>query len=627
MEATMATKAGLKAVRFVDGAINTAILGAILLLFAFGVFALWDTHQIHAVACSSRYARYRPTDEDGGGVSFLGLQEMNPNVFAWVTVFGTSISYPVVQGRDNMQYVHQAVDGSRSLAGAIFLDYRTPRDFSHINNVIHGHMMRGNIMFSELHYMRNWDYFYERRYGTLFFDGREHGIEFFMYTNVHAHEREIYRPFVRTDEHKQHHIDALLEMAIHLREDVEITINDRLIILSTCQRGAGAAGADGASHRREVFVGRLIDYVPEDPFYIPEGERPALPMLARIDSLPNMWAILGDWGQFIIMSALFLSLFVGSVIFIGKKSVAAFGIIFLLTIVFSQTANANDDGYYEYNPDIFPVRVAIPIVQEAPDGLTIDYMFTPILGEGLEDIEFSLTGDARRIMGPFNVYRPGRPALVFEVYATSPDRPNTYIDRNRFRIEVTVFADGRTYTTVYIYDGDGVWLKIEEMPYYEIDGRIFFGAFFVHEEDDEPEPPPPPPPPQPPTPPQPPIQLPPQIPQPPPPHTPQPPSPQLPLVPRRPQLPIVQQPPEDLPPPHIPQVPLPDAPPGFDPQQPPVVYIPAVPPWVSPQTGDNNSPVLWIVMFVSSSIMMVILAIVSGIRTKRRKKLQREIVH
>lgn len=311
---TIASKLGIKAVRTVDIAINTSMLTIILLLFAFGSFALWDTNQVLNIACSSRYERYRPTSEEGS-ISFAALKEINPDVFAWLNVFGTNIDYPVVQGPDNWFYVNTNAHLRHSIGGAIFLDYRNSRHFTDFVSTLHGHHMANQIMFGEISSFSNEDFFNARRHGTLYFDGVEKGIEFFAFINVDAHDANIYFPTLNTTQERQNHIDMIRRIAIHQRTDVIVTPESRIVQLSTC--------SPRVSHMRDVLIGIITDDVQPDPFYYYEDTLlTAIIALANIDILPDFWLELEPWQQLTISIFVFLLILLVSVVTFGKRRVA-----------------------------------------------------------------------------------------------------------------------------------------------------------------------------------------------------------------------------------------------------------------------------------------------------------------
>ena len=46
--------------------------------------------------------------------------KLNKDVVGWITIFDTHISYPVVQGKDNQEYLNKDVFGKFSFSGSIF---------------------------------------------------------------------------------------------------------------------------------------------------------------------------------------------------------------------------------------------------------------------------------------------------------------------------------------------------------------------------------------------------------------------------------------------------------------------------------------------------------------------------
>ena len=101
----------------------------LMLLAVYAGYALWDNQQVYAAAAEVRTSllEMKPAED---GPSFAALRAVNPDVCAWVTLDGTGVDYPVVQGTDNLTYVNTDVYGNFSLSGSIFLDSRCAPDFT-----------------------------------------------------------------------------------------------------------------------------------------------------------------------------------------------------------------------------------------------------------------------------------------------------------------------------------------------------------------------------------------------------------------------------------------------------------------------------------------------------------------
>jgi len=251
-----ADKIGRIAIRGVSNLVNFTVLTVIILLLAFAGYALWDSNQIYEAADKSQYAVYKPTIENKGK-SFKELQAINPEVFAWLSVYGTNIDYPLTQGKDNSKYVNTNAEGKYSLAGALFLDYKNSRDFSDFNNILYGHHMEKKMMFGDIGNFAEKNMFDTHWYGNLYFDEKDHGIEFFAFIHTDAYDKKIFASGVKEKEIRQELLDYLLENAMYKR-DVEITTEDRIVLLSTC--------SSSSTNGRDILIGKISDEPYDDPF-------------------------------------------------------------------------------------------------------------------------------------------------------------------------------------------------------------------------------------------------------------------------------------------------------------------------------------------------------------------------
>lgn len=85
-----------------------------------------------------------------GTIDFETLRDINPDIVGWIKIPGTKIDYPVVQGKDNEEYLHKTFSKKQNRSGSVFLDVNCKKDFSSDNSVIYGHHMKDGSMFAEL---------------------------------------------------------------------------------------------------------------------------------------------------------------------------------------------------------------------------------------------------------------------------------------------------------------------------------------------------------------------------------------------------------------------------------------------------------------------------------------------
>ncbi len=224
----------------------------IMTMCAYGGYSLWDSYMINQGAFLSRdLIKYKPTDTGDGEEAFYSLEELiaiNSDTRGWLTIDGTHIDYPLVQGEDDMYYVNADVFKEFSLSGAIFLSCLNSPDFSDSYSLIYGHHMDNGGMFGDVMEFVDADYFEKHQTGTLYLPNRIYTIRIFACMEADGYDPLIYGPG------KEYDLQALLD---YLREDstqyrdIGATDQDRIIGMSTC--------VDAVTNGRMIVFGRLED--------------------------------------------------------------------------------------------------------------------------------------------------------------------------------------------------------------------------------------------------------------------------------------------------------------------------------------------------------------------------------
>ena len=245
---TTLEKFGLKAVGVIDWATDIVLEFILIIALTFGVYSLWDSQQVYEAADSANYIAYRPEANDT--LSFEELCQINPEVIGWLTVNDTAIDYPITQTDNNEKYVNTNAEGEYTLSGSIFLDYRNSSDFDDFNSILYGHHMEKKMMFGALSDFADEEYFNSHQYGNLFFNGVDHGVEFFALILTDAYNNNMFSPAIRQKEYQQEFIDYIFSNAKNIR-NVSVTPEDHLILLSTC--------TNDITNGRYILVGKFID--------------------------------------------------------------------------------------------------------------------------------------------------------------------------------------------------------------------------------------------------------------------------------------------------------------------------------------------------------------------------------
>lgn len=244
----MTESLGKKLVGALDSIVTLAMLLMLLLLLSVGCYAMWDSKQIYQKADVTQFTAYKPAEDND--VSFEELQEINPEVFGWLTIYGTNIDYPLLQTDNNDKYVNTDVFGEYSLSGALFLDYRNNRGFTDFNSIIYGHNMDQRLMFGDIISFTDSDFFNSHLYGNLFYEGKDHGIEIFAFLDIDAYDSDIYSPAIIAAEDRIDYINNLMYKS-KLSRTNKFTADDHIVILSTC--------SDLLTNGRHILAGVITD--------------------------------------------------------------------------------------------------------------------------------------------------------------------------------------------------------------------------------------------------------------------------------------------------------------------------------------------------------------------------------
>ena len=91
-------------------------------------------------------------------IDFDSLRSINTDVIGWIYVEALDgVSYPIVKGTDNDQYLHMTYEKNYNFAGTIFIDYENSADFGDCYSMMYGHNMKNGSMFGQLKNFRKDD--------------------------------------------------------------------------------------------------------------------------------------------------------------------------------------------------------------------------------------------------------------------------------------------------------------------------------------------------------------------------------------------------------------------------------------------------------------------------------------
>lgn len=231
--------------------LNLAAALLVILLLLMSGYSLWYTwYMYHDSYLSDEIARYKPGEGDES-LSLKDLMKLNPDVVAWLTIDDTHIDYPVVQGKDDMEYLNKDALGKFSISGSLFLSCQNDRNFTDNYNIVYGHHMDNGAMFGDMDRFLEDGFLDTHTSGTLELPDRILDIELFACVATDAYDELVYQTPANV---KPENVEELAEnicKKAKQHRDIHIGNGERLIAFSTC--------TDATTNGRIVLFGRLDD--------------------------------------------------------------------------------------------------------------------------------------------------------------------------------------------------------------------------------------------------------------------------------------------------------------------------------------------------------------------------------
>lgn len=95
-------------------------------------------------------SRYADRVDGALQIDWTRLQSQNPDIIAWIDIPDTPISYPVLKGSDDREYLRTTYQHKYNILGSIFVSQYNRDPFGDENTLIYGHNSHGKSMFGTL---------------------------------------------------------------------------------------------------------------------------------------------------------------------------------------------------------------------------------------------------------------------------------------------------------------------------------------------------------------------------------------------------------------------------------------------------------------------------------------------
>ncbi len=200
-----------------------------------------------APASPSPIATAEPTPEPTpepyiSPLDFEALQELNPDIYAWLEIPNTDISYPLVQSaEDDAYYLDHNSDKQYSANGALFTEHKyNGLKFDDPVTLIYGHHMKSGAMFGNLQMLFSDPAFFEENETfTIYTPDAE--LTFGVFAAVpYPGDHILYYNDFSDDAVFEKFFTGVFntrDLGARFREEYAPAPGDRVVILSTCLIG------------------------------------------------------------------------------------------------------------------------------------------------------------------------------------------------------------------------------------------------------------------------------------------------------------------------------------------------------------------------------------------------------
>ena len=174
---------------------------------------------------------YADTSTNIRDINFNELKATNPDVKLWIMVDGTNINYPVVQTDNNDYYLKHNILKRRSTDGWVYLDYRNNMNNDR-NTIFYGHNLLNKTSFGSISKMFTKNYFNKSNHEIYVID--ENRI--YVYKVFSIYYSKPVTDYLQIDFYDEEYLNFLngLKAKSKFNFGEELTVNDKIITLSTC---------------------------------------------------------------------------------------------------------------------------------------------------------------------------------------------------------------------------------------------------------------------------------------------------------------------------------------------------------------------------------------------------------
>ena len=166
-------------------------------------------------------------------VDFTAWQNLNGDVRAWIHNEAIRVDHPILKSPDNEYYLTRDLDLSYKAMGSIFFDFRNQTDLSDPNTIIYGHNFDNGLMFSNLVWYKNQQFYEKHPFYYLYTPEQVYRVD--IAAGIVVSETDVTYLVVDFDSDTEFRnlIQTIEENSV-IDTEIVLTPEDRMVTLYTC---------------------------------------------------------------------------------------------------------------------------------------------------------------------------------------------------------------------------------------------------------------------------------------------------------------------------------------------------------------------------------------------------------
>ena len=239
-------KAMKTAIAITERLLDLVTMSLFLVLLFVGMYAFYDAnHVVSSGELGDDVLAVAPTEEHDD-FSLEEMRKINKDIIGWIKIKDTHIDYPILQGKDNSEYLVRNYKGEYATMGSVFADYHHNK-LNDSFTVIYAHRMKDGLMFSDVTNYSDQNFFGSHLEGKVYTESKKYDLHVVGFAAVNVASTDIYN--IGSYKNNSFAAYSTLKSSFEHVSNIAVLPGDKLMMLSTCD--------SDARYKRDVLLVKL----------------------------------------------------------------------------------------------------------------------------------------------------------------------------------------------------------------------------------------------------------------------------------------------------------------------------------------------------------------------------------